>query len=154
MFEKLQRPPPETRIFCPALSACSRTMTERPLFPASIAHINPAAPAPITIISFFIKPLQRNPSNLKTAVGRAVFRSGSSLSAVLSSFCYSRETHPPGSDSHCCLTLHFAKNSNERRAKSLKPALPTAEYRINKIYHVFFREYKLSACKRLNSFIP
>ena len=67
---------------------------------------------------------------LKTAVGRAVFRSGSSLSAVLSSFCYSRETHPPGSDSHGCLTLHFAKNSNERRAKSLKPTLPTAEYRI------------------------
>jgi len=31
---------------------------------------------------------------LQTAVERAVFRSGSSLSAVLSSFCYSLETRP------------------------------------------------------------
>ena len=51
-----------------------------------------------------------------------------SLSAVLSSLCYSRETHPPGSDSHGCLTLHFAKNSNEHRAKSLKPTLSTAVF--------------------------
>jgi hypothetical protein len=70
---------------------------------------------------------------LKTAVERAVFRSGSSLSAVQSSLCYSRETHPEcfrDSDSHGCLTLHFAKNGTERRAKSLKPTPPTAEYRI------------------------
>ena len=68
--------------------------------------------------------------NSKTAVERAVFRSKSFLSAVLSSFCYSHETHPPGSNSHGCLTLHFTKNGNERRAKSLKPTLPTAEYRM------------------------
>jgi hypothetical protein len=65
---------------------------------------------------------------LKTAVERAVFRSGSSLTAVLSSFCYSLETHQ-GSDTQGCLTLHFAKNVNERRAKSLKPTPPTAEGR-------------------------
>jgi hypothetical protein len=66
---------------------------------------------------------------LQTAVERAVFRSGSSLSAVLSSFCYSLETRPLGSDTQGCLTLHFAKNVNERRAKSLKATLSTAEYR-------------------------
>jgi hypothetical protein len=65
---------------------------------------------------------------LKTAVERAVFRSGSSLSAVLSLFRYSHETHPSGSDTHGCLTLHFANNGNERRAKSLKPTLPSADY--------------------------
>jgi len=67
--------------------------------------------------------------DLITAVGRAVFRSEGSLSAVLSLFRYSRETHPQGSDSHGCLTLHFAKNRNEHRARTLKPTLPTAEYR-------------------------
>src|ERR1039458_1018505 len=46
MFVKLQRPPPEMRIFLPMRSACSRTATRRPRLPASIAHINPAAPAP------------------------------------------------------------------------------------------------------------
>jgi hypothetical protein len=69
----------------------------------------------------------------KTAVGRAVFRSGSSLSDFLSSFCYSLETHPEcfrDSDTQGCLTLRFAKTVNERRAKSLKPTLPTAEYGI------------------------
>jgi hypothetical protein len=71
-----------------------------------------------------------NRINLKTAVGRAVLRSKSFLSAVLSSFCYSHETHPPGSNSHGSLTLHFAKSGNERRAKSLKTTLPTAGYRI------------------------
>ena len=40
---------------------------------------------------------------LKTAVEKAVFRSGNSLSDVLSSFRYSRETHPSGSDTHGCL---------------------------------------------------
>ena len=64
-----------------------------------------------------------------TAVKRAVFRSGSSLSDVLITFCYSRETRPSGSDSHGCFTLHFAKNVYERRANSLKPTLPTAKYR-------------------------
>src|SRR6266851_10062888 len=43
---KLQRPPPEIRIFLPARSARSRTATRRPRLPASIAHISPAAPAP------------------------------------------------------------------------------------------------------------
>jgi hypothetical protein len=60
------------------------------------------------------------------AFERAVFRLESSLSAVLSSFRYSHETHPAGSDTHGCLTLHFANNGNERRAKSLKPTLSNA----------------------------
>ena len=66
----------------------------------------------------------------KTAVARAVFLLKSSLSAVLSSFCYSHETHPEcvlDSNNHGCLTLHFAHNGNERRAKSLKPTLSTAD---------------------------
>src|SRR5215471_17414901 len=46
MLVKLHRPPPEIRIFLPNLSARSRTATRRPRFPASIAHINPAAPPP------------------------------------------------------------------------------------------------------------
>src|SRR5579883_1078336 len=51
MLVKLQRPPPEMRIFLPGRSACSSTATRRPRLPVSIAHINPAAPAPITIAS-------------------------------------------------------------------------------------------------------
>lgn len=43
---KLQRPPPEIRIFFPMRPARSRTTTCRPCFPASIAHISPAAPPP------------------------------------------------------------------------------------------------------------
>jgi len=35
-----------------------------------------------------------------------------------------------GSNSPGCLTLHFARGGNERRAKSLKPTLPTAHHRI------------------------
>ena len=41
LLVKLQRPPPEMRIFLPADSACSTTRTERPRFPASAAHIMP-----------------------------------------------------------------------------------------------------------------
>ena len=37
---------PEIRIFFPARSVCSITATRRPRLPASMAHINPAAPAP------------------------------------------------------------------------------------------------------------
>ena len=74
---------------------------------------------------------------LYSAVERAVFRLEGSLSAVLSSLCYSRETHPPGSNSHGCLTLHFAKNRNERRARSLKPTLPTAVFRMILLIGVF-----------------
>jgi hypothetical protein len=65
----------------------------------------------------------------KAAVEKAVFHSGSSLSAGLSSFRYSRETHTLGSDTHDCLTLHFAKTGNERRAKSLKTTFSTVEYK-------------------------
>src|SRR5580704_1879211 len=50
-FVKLQRPPPEIRIFLPQRSARSRTATRRPRLPASIAHIRPAAPPPITMAS-------------------------------------------------------------------------------------------------------
>jgi hypothetical protein len=64
-----------------------------------------------------------------SAVEKAAFRSGGSFYAVLSSLSYSRETHPPGSDSHGCITLHFAKNRNEHRAMPLKSTLPTAVIR-------------------------
>src|ERR1700758_3405098 len=46
MLVKLQRPPPEMRIFLPMRSACSRTATRRPRLPASMAQKRPAAPAP------------------------------------------------------------------------------------------------------------
>src|SRR6267378_1849065 len=50
-FVKLQRPPPEIRIFLPARSERSRTATWRPRLPASIAQRSPAAPAPRTTAS-------------------------------------------------------------------------------------------------------
>src|SRR5262249_48931516 len=50
-FVKLQRPPPEMRIFLPMRSACSSTATRRPRLPASMAHISPAAPPPRTMTS-------------------------------------------------------------------------------------------------------
>src|SRR6266851_10116015 len=48
---KLQRPPPEIRIFAPALSPRSISRTRLPRRPAVIAHIRPAAPAPRTTTS-------------------------------------------------------------------------------------------------------
>ena len=48
---KLQRPPPEMRIFSPGADAASSTSTVRPRAPAAAAHIMPAAPAPITTTS-------------------------------------------------------------------------------------------------------
>src|SRR6266568_762476 len=51
MFVKLQRPPPEIRIFLPARSARSSTATLRPRLPASAAQNRPAAPAPRTMAS-------------------------------------------------------------------------------------------------------
>ncbi len=51
MLVKLHRPPPEMRIFSPAALAWSMTSTRRPRLPASMAHIMPAAPAPITMTS-------------------------------------------------------------------------------------------------------
>src|SRR5229473_2254547 len=48
MLVKLQRPPPEIRIFFPIRSACSCTATRRPRLPASIAQRSPAAPPPST----------------------------------------------------------------------------------------------------------
>src|SRR6266851_3288923 len=60
-FVKLQRPPPEIRIFLPARLARSRTATRRPRLPASIAHISPAAPAP-----------RITASNLWTMIGKGV----------------------------------------------------------------------------------
>ena len=58
-FVKLQRPPPEMRIFLPGRSACSSTTTRRPRLPASMAHMSPAAPAPRTITSCFTKARRR-----------------------------------------------------------------------------------------------
>ena len=48
MFVKLQRPPPEMRIFSPGAFAWSITRTPGP---ARAAHIIPAAPAPRMIVS-------------------------------------------------------------------------------------------------------
>src|ERR1700674_1007923 len=48
MLVKLQRPPPEIRIFLPIRSACSSTATRRPRLPASMAQSSPAAPPPRT----------------------------------------------------------------------------------------------------------
>lgn len=52
MLVKLQRPPPEIKIFFPGRSACSNRATRRPRLPASAAHINPAAPAPKMTTSY------------------------------------------------------------------------------------------------------
>ena len=49
---KLQRPPPEIRIFLPGFSARSTTATRRPRCPARPAHIRPAAPPPSTMQSY------------------------------------------------------------------------------------------------------
>jgi 16S rRNA (guanine(527)-N(7))-methyltransferase RsmG len=54
--QKLQRPPPEIKIFRPTCALCSTTKTRRPRFPASAAQKSPAAPAPMTIASNFIAP--------------------------------------------------------------------------------------------------
>jgi hypothetical protein len=70
---------------------------------------------------------------LYSAVERVDFRLKGPFYVVLSSFCYSRETRPSGSDSHGCLTLHFAKNHNERSANSLKSTLSTAVFRIMRL---------------------
>src|ERR1700758_1466706 len=51
MLVKLQRPPPEIRIFFPTRSARSSTATRRPRLPASAAQKRPAAPAPRTTTS-------------------------------------------------------------------------------------------------------
>ena len=48
---KLQRPPPEIRIFGAGLFERSRRSTERPLCLAVIAYMKPAAPAPMMIAS-------------------------------------------------------------------------------------------------------
>ncbi|GCB03451.1 hypothetical protein PSUB009319_10820 [Ralstonia sp. SET104] len=48
---KLQRPPPEMRIFSASLVAWSISTTRAPRCPATAAHIIPAAPAPITATS-------------------------------------------------------------------------------------------------------
>src|ERR1700746_3290272 len=51
MLVKLQRPPPEIRIFFPTRSARSSTATRRPRLPASAGQKRPAAPAPRTTTS-------------------------------------------------------------------------------------------------------
>jgi hypothetical protein len=48
---KLQRPPPEIRIFLPGASAWSSSSTRLPRWPAVEAHISPAAPAPMMMAS-------------------------------------------------------------------------------------------------------
>jgi len=51
MLVKLQRPPPEMRIFFPGSALWSTSSTLRPRWPAMAAQNMPAAPAPITIAS-------------------------------------------------------------------------------------------------------
>src|ERR1700712_418679 len=51
MLVKLQRPPPDIRIFLPALLERSITSTWRPRAAAVRAHIRPAAPAPMITTS-------------------------------------------------------------------------------------------------------
>src|SRR3954447_3698877 len=46
MLVKLQRPPPDMRIFLPGLLERSMSSTRRPRSAAVRAHISPAAPAP------------------------------------------------------------------------------------------------------------
>jgi len=73
--------------------------------------------------------------NLYPAVGSTVFRLKRSFSALVSLFRYSLETHPEcfrDSNTQGCLTLHFANNRNEKRAKPLKTTLPTAVFMIRK----------------------
>jgi hypothetical protein len=53
---KLQRPPPEMRIFSATLSAWSISSTRAPRCPACAAQNRPAAPAPITTTSTRFKP--------------------------------------------------------------------------------------------------
>ena len=50
-WERLQRPPPVTRIFLPGLGRRSAATTDAPLRAAPIAAARPAAPAPITATS-------------------------------------------------------------------------------------------------------
>jgi hypothetical protein len=48
MLVKLQRPPPEMRIFSPSFGECSISTARRPRCRAIAAHIMSAAPAPMT----------------------------------------------------------------------------------------------------------
>src|ERR1700735_4805891 len=50
-FVKLQRPPPEMRIFAPGCRLRSSSKILRPRHPAVSAHISPAAPAPTMMAS-------------------------------------------------------------------------------------------------------
>ena len=52
---KLQRPPPDMRIFLPTLLLQSSTNTERLRSAAVAAQNKPAAPAPIMMTSLFFK---------------------------------------------------------------------------------------------------
>src|SRR6476619_4268638 len=51
MLVKLQRPPPDMRIFLPGLLERSMSNTSRPRSAAVRAHISPAAPAPMITTS-------------------------------------------------------------------------------------------------------
>src|SRR3954462_4581237 len=53
MLVKLQRPPPDMRIFLPALLEWSMSSTWRPRAAAVMAHIRPAAPAPMITTAVF-----------------------------------------------------------------------------------------------------
>jgi hypothetical protein len=84
--------------------------------------------------------------NLYPAVGSTVFRLKRSFSAVVSLFRYSLETHPEcfrDSNTQGCLTLHFANNRNEKRAKPLKTVLPTAVFRMKQNILIFFLLFAL-----------
>jgi len=87
--------------------------------------------------------------SLMSLVGKAGFRLKSSFSVVLSSLSYSHETRPLSSNNHGCLTLHFANNSNERRAKALNPALPTAKHCMKWILTFYCLLIILTGCESI-----
>src|ERR1700759_1420858 len=62
---KLHRPPPDMRIFLPALLERSISSTRRPRPAAVRAHISPAAPAPMITTS-----VERTPPSSGTAAFR------------------------------------------------------------------------------------
>ena len=71
---KLQRPPPDMRIFFPGLLAWSSTVTLRPRLPASIAHIKPAALAPIIKTSVWAITLVMGGEELAGLAGLSCFQ--------------------------------------------------------------------------------
>ncbi len=81
MFVKLHRPPPDIRIFLPALLAWSISRTSRPRAAAVMAHISPAAPAPTMTTSVVSgRASSRNTASRRSRTTGSAGSDGSSLS--------------------------------------------------------------------------